>query len=115
MVVGHPLVLLEDPHWKELLKYCFGRNAYRGAGSDLLDKFIPSNGENSWSNGIGVLGESSESQEVKGTEDKEMEEAIKRLADLSLLGMGHKDAVFPETLDHMYNSCNDDMEWRVVL
>eukprot|EP00245_Coleochaete_scutata_P014417 TRINITY_DN6139_c0_g2_i1.p2 TRINITY_DN6139_c0_g2~~TRINITY_DN6139_c0_g2_i1.p2 ORF type:complete len:265 (-),score=55.67 TRINITY_DN6139_c0_g2_i1:570-1277(-) len=36
VVVGHPLVLLEDENWCEVLKFCKAKDAYRGAGAELV-------------------------------------------------------------------------------
>lgn len=35
-VVGHPVVLMEDSSWCELLRYTAARGAYRGAGAQLV-------------------------------------------------------------------------------
>ncbi|EIE26144.1 P-loop containing nucleoside triphosphate hydrolase protein [Coccomyxa subellipsoidea C-169] len=44
VVVGHPVVLMEDPSWRELLRFCALRGAYRGAGSELMAAMLRADG-----------------------------------------------------------------------
>ena len=48
--------------------------------------------------------------------DKEMAAAVSQIAELALLGAGHVQTMFPETLDEAYESFGgDELQWRVVL
>ncbi|GAQ82685.1 Silencing defective protein SDE3 [Klebsormidium nitens] len=47
--------------------------------------------------------------------DDDIAEAVGRIAELSLLGMGDLDRQFPEGLDSQYSAFSEDLEWRVVL
>ena len=37
---------MQDPNWRELLRFCAARGAYRGAGSETLADILRSGGGN---------------------------------------------------------------------
>lgn len=110
MVVGHPLVLLEDLNWRELLKHCLAKNAYRGAGAHLVAAEETQRGRGG--EGDGEVGEG---WEPEGDGIAEIEKAIEQLAQMSLLGMGDLDRTFPESLEDMYAAYAEEQSWRVAL
>lgn len=48
-------------------------------------------------------------------DDWELQRAINQLAELALLGGGHADQLFPDSLDEMYAAALDEAPFRVVL
>jgi hypothetical protein len=48
-------------------------------------------------------------------DDLELQRAINQLAELALLGGGHADQLFPDSLDEMYAAALDEAPFRVVL
>lgn len=51
LVLGHPMVLLQDASWRALLKHCAARGSWYGAGSDQL--LLHSSGGAAMSHGVG--------------------------------------------------------------
>ncbi|KAK9799412.1 hypothetical protein WJX73_005424 [Symbiochloris irregularis] len=123
VVIGHPVVLLEDSSWRELLRHCASRGTYRGAGVDYMAHLARSSAltgaQDAW------LGEESAPQLAQGAtaeegslarEEAEMALAIERIADLALLGVGDADHMFPDTLDEAHSSLGfEELAWRVAL
>lgn len=109
VVVGHPVVLLEDENWSQLLRYCLQRDAYRGAGSEMVPRYVRHGGDD-W-----TVAEGGDEEEEYEEGDDDIAEAVGRIAELSLLGMGDLDRQFPEGLDSQYSAFSEDLEWRVVL
>ncbi|BBN09990.1 hypothetical protein MPTK1_5g00070 [Marchantia polymorpha subsp. ruderalis] len=115
VVVGHPLVLAQDENWSELLRYCLVRDAFRGFGSQYVPPFRAR--ESAWH---AEMEDSSVPNEhntdhINTSEALEIAKAIEKMAELSLLGMGHVDTLYPEDLDSMYSAFSEEMEWRVQL
>lgn len=40
MVVGHPLVLVRSPYWREVVRHCAARGAVRGAGAATITRLL---------------------------------------------------------------------------
>ncbi|BDA50870.1 probable helicase MOV-10 at C-terminar half [Coccomyxa sp. Obi] len=114
VVVGHPVVLMEDPSWRELLRFCALRGAYRGAGSELMAAMLRADGAEG---GLFGFANALTEQPQGGEEgEEEMKQAVEAIAELALLGVGSADVMYPKTLDEAYAAYgNDEMEWRVVL
>ena len=118
VVVGHPVILSKDDNWRELLKYCLPRGAFRGYGSDRIASFLPSTSEgNPFSSSDAKDEESSKSTttETDARERKEVDDAIELIAEMSLLGLGDMERIYPDNLDSFYAANSEDQEWRVVL
>ncbi|KAK9834613.1 hypothetical protein WJX74_005750 [Apatococcus lobatus] len=114
VVVGHPLVLMEDKNWRELLKYCAAREAYRGFGAAEMEHWKRSEGsaDDLW----GSLAIDSSLEHTDGEMEREMHKTMKQLSEYALLGVGAADSLFPSSLDEMYAfNGTDEQEWRVVL
>ncbi|KAL0043157.1 hypothetical protein WJX79_010911 [Trebouxia sp. C0005] len=110
VVLGHPLVLMQDPNWSELVKYCAARGAYRGAGSESLGMLVRNQpSEDSYLPG--------EDQDEPLEEDSlEIQQAVSHIAEAALLGVGDANKIFPESLEEMYESYGgEEMEFRVIL
>lgn len=110
VVVGHPVILSKDDNWRELLRYCLSRGAFRGYGSDRIPLFLPSDP---------FLDSNESSLEETGTVDEaqereEVDIAIELIAEMSLLGLGDIERLYPETLDSYYAANSEDQDWRVV-
>ncbi|DBA76409.1 TPA: hypothetical protein ACH3X1_010114 [Trebouxia sp. C0004] len=106
VVLGHPLVLMQDPNWSELVKYCAARGAYRGAGSESL--------------GVLVTNQPSEDSylpdEPLEEDSLEIQQAVSHIAEAALLGVGDANKMFPDTLEELYESYGgEEMEFRVIL
>ena len=111
VVVGHPVILSADENWQVLLRHCLSRGAYRGYGRDRVPVFLPSSSalkDPFW--------DSDElDEELDARERNEMDNAIERIAEMSLLGLGDVERLYPDTLDSYYAANSEDQEWRVVL
>ncbi|KAL4423314.1 hypothetical protein ABPG77_006109 [Micractinium sp. CCAP 211/92] len=110
VVVGHPAVLLEDPSWRELLRYCLSVGAFRGAGSETIrQRFLFDPGA--------TAPELRQEGAAPELEDAELQRAIGQLAELALLGAGQARRLFPDPsqLDELYESAMEDAPFRVAL
>lgn len=115
VVVGHPVILSKDNNWLELLKYCLPRGAFRGYGSDRIATFLPStSGEDPFSDAKDAES-SGITAETDAKERKEVDDAIELIAEMSLLGLGDIDRIYPENLDSYYAANSEDQEWRALL
>ena len=100
VIIGHPLVLLQNPLWSELLRDCVRRDAFRGAGSEYLPR---------WAGGGG---RDVRSGDADG--DADVASAVTAIAELALLGAGAEDAL--EADDHAaWNDWGDAPAWRVAI
>jgi len=108
VIVGHPLVLLQNPLWHELLRECVRRDAYRGAGSEHLP---------SWARGT-AASKSYNNHDYDALEDANdfdaIAEAIARTAELSLLGVGATDALGDAEVSG-FDDFGDEPAWRVSI
>ncbi|KAL3141854.1 hypothetical protein ABBQ32_004519 [Trebouxia sp. C0010 RCD-2024] len=110
VVLGHPLVLMQDPNWSELVKYCAARGAYRGAGSEALGQLV----RNQPSDDSYLPGESAE--QLLEDDSVEIQQAVSHIAEAALLGVGDASKMFPQSLEEMYESyASNEMEFRVIL
>jgi putative helicase MOV10L1 len=118
VVVGHPVVLLEDPSWRELLRHCFANGAYRGAGADAIRRRFrvdPGAGGAALPGLALAPGEGGGGTGGGGDEAAELEAAIAQLAELALLGAGDADRLWPDSLDEMHAAYSAETQWRVML
>lgn len=94
VVVGDPNALIDDPSWRELLRYAVDNGAYKGCPHPLL---------------------------MEGAEDDEHDDTLAELADRmaqTVLGAGNAMSMFPSLTDAMYQGAYDeadDQPWRVML
>jgi len=112
VVVGHPVILSKDDNWRELLKYCLPRGAFRGYGSDRIASFLPST---SVEDPFSDANDAESAAENDAKERKEVDNAIELIAEMSLLGLGDMERIYPGNLDSFYAANSEDQEWRVVL
>lgn len=105
VVVGHPAILSRDDNWQELLRYCLLRRAFRGYGSDKIPLSLPSDP---------FLEEDGHVVDT-AQERQELDQAIEHIAEMSLLGMGDVERLYPTSLDSYYAANGDDQVWRVFL
>ena len=115
VVVGHPVILSKDDNWRELLKYCLPRGAFRGYGSDRIASFLPSTSVEDPFSDAKDAESSGSAAENDAKERKEVDNAIELIAEMSLLGLGDMERIYPGNLDSFYAANSEDQEWRVVL
>lgn len=115
VVVGHPVILSKDDNWRELLKYCLPRGAFRGYGSDRIASFLPSTSVEDPFSDAKDAEPSGSAAENDAKERKEVDNAIELIAEMSLLGLGDMERIYPGNLDSFYAANSEDQEWRVVL
>jgi hypothetical protein len=109
VVFGHPVLLLECKPWRELLRRCVGRGAYRGFGSEQVRRTL---------GGLRSAYEGEEGEEMDAEEDGDVGEGedadvwreIAKMAETAVLGSGH--GCEGEMLDSAYW---EEQEWRVAL
>eukprot|EP00850_Spirogloea_muscicola_P015527 SM000119S25670 [mRNA] locus=s119:287019:293747:- [translate_table: standard] len=122
VVLGHPVALYQDANWRELLRYCIARDAYEGTGRHHLHLYASADTPGECKTDVaGYRSESPNGAHVKATSEsstlnageadegcaEEIGSALERLAELSLLGMGHRDSMFSEE--------SEGSAWRVTL
>jgi len=110
VVVGHPVILSKDDNWRELLRYCLSRGAFRGYGSDRVPLFLPS--DPFLDTTESSLEETNHDDDAQERED--VDNAIELIAEMSLLGLGDVERLYPDTLDSYYAANSEDQDWRVV-
>lgn len=115
VVVGHPVILSKDDNWRELLKYCLPRGAFRGYGSDRIASFLPSTSVEDPFSDAKDAESSGSAAENDAKERKEVDDAIELIAEMSLLGLGDIERIYPGNLDSFYAANSEDQEWRAVL
>ncbi|KAL4522814.1 hypothetical protein Ndes2437A_g07565 [Nannochloris sp. 'desiccata'] len=118
VVVGHPAALIVDPSWKELLRHCARIGAFRGAGADALAERLGVDLTRSGGDFIDSLENTTyqvNGENTDSTSATELTRAIDQMASLALLGIGDAAQMFPETLEEVYASYADEMEWRIML
>jgi putative helicase MOV10L1 len=122
VVVGHPAVLLEDPNWKELLRHCASKGAFRGVGADAIAERLGVDliRGGDFIDSLKVTTHQADSNQDSGenttsASGTELMRTIDQMASLALLGVGDTAQMFPETLEEAYASYADEMEWRVML
>ncbi|CAM6089205.1 unnamed protein product [Calypogeia fissa] len=120
VVVGHPLVLAQDENWSELLRYCLARDAFRGYGSEFVVPAISSKAESlpshsAFADDGSEVDPEEEDDDRSRLEAQETAKAIEKMAELSLLGMGDVDRLYPVNLDSMYSAFSEETEWRIQL
>ncbi|KAK9825126.1 hypothetical protein WJX81_000626 [Elliptochloris bilobata] len=103
VVVGHPVVLLEDPNWRSLLHHCAAHGAFRGAGAELVAGLQLRNSD---AEGTGC---------ASAPDAEEVGAAAGMAAELALLGGGDADRLYPGSLEEAYAAGADEAEWRVMI
>eukprot|EP00850_Spirogloea_muscicola_P006671 SM000032S12055 [mRNA] locus=s32:176582:184145:- [translate_table: standard] len=111
VVLGHPVALYQDANWRELLRYCTTWGAYEGPGRHHLHLFASADTPGKCkTDNAGCRSESPNGAHMKASWgastlcageadedcDEEIGSALERLAELSLLGMGHRHSIFSE-------------------
>ena len=122
VVVGHPMVLLEDSCWRELVRHCVARGAFRGIGAAAVRARLgvdaapggPLDPGNAAQLGLEEVALGGEEGAGAGGE-AELAATIERLAELALLGGGDLDRLYPETMEEAYEAYAEETEWRVML
>lgn len=116
MVVGHPVILSKDNNWQQLLRYCWSRGAFRGYGSDRVPTFLCSDPLSSAGTTFIIpKHQNDDATTSDAKENKEIASAIELIAEMSLLGLGDGERIFPDNLDSYYEANSEDLQWRVVL
>ena len=102
VIVGHPLVLLTNPLWSELLRDCVRRDAFRGAGAEYLPR---------WAGGGG----NDDAGDLPGHDDDgDIASAVASIASLALLGSGAAESM-ESADDHAWDDFGDQPSWRVAI
>lgn len=115
VVVGHPAVLMQDANWRQLVRYCAARGAYRGAGYEAMQRVMRQPSHPAEDLPLGKL-DWGESAGAGGSEEPDdLAAVVGQIAEMALLGAGDADMVYPETLDEYYASMFDEMTFRVAL
>ena len=114
VIVGHPLVLMQNKLWRELLRDCVRRDSYRGAGAEHLP---------SWARASSIHDMPSEDElepygfnisEKEKNERRDIADAIAEIAELSLLGAGTSDTLAsPDSCQ--FDDFGDEPVWRVAV
>ena len=111
VVVGHPVALTHWPHWHSLLQHCYSRGAFLGSGAE----FIPRMGggqENVDPALESAIGNAEPDDEA---DFEELKRAVDMIAELSLLGGGDAEELWPDDDEMMTSAFQEDREWRVAL
>ena len=111
VVVGHPVALTHWPHWHSLLQHCYSRGAFLGSGAE----FIPRMGggqENVDPALESAIGNAEPDDEA---DFEELKRAVDMIAELSLLGGGDAEELWPDDDEMMASAFQEDREWRVAL
>ncbi|KAJ1445996.1 P-loop containing nucleoside triphosphate hydrolase protein [Pelagophyceae sp. CCMP2097] len=95
IVVGHPHLLMTEPYWCDLVKYCQDHDAYRGASLDDLDTDTP---------------RPADCARCPGDDDGGAESVVDRAS--ALLGSADFDVMYPTDLHTIYSS---ESSWRIIL
>ena len=115
VIVGHPLVLMQNKLWRELLRDCVRRDAYRGAGAEHLPSWARASSpihdilpeEDLEPYGFNI-------SEKEKSERRAIADAISEIAELSLLGAGASDALgSPDSCQ--FDDFGDEPVWRVAV
>ena len=114
VIVGHPLVLLQNPLWHELLRECVRRDAYRGAGSEHLPSWARGTAASKSYNNYDALGFTDDLALEDANDFDAIAEAIARTAELSLLGVGATDALGDADV-FSFDDFGDEPAWRVSI
>eukprot|EP00955_Chlamydomonas_euryale_P060109 357613-Chlamydomonas_euryale.AAC.3 len=127
VVVGHPVVLLADACWRQLLAHCARRGAVRGAGARLVESLMtPSaetdplggGGSDDGSGEWGSDGDDEDGGEGEGDDDDnddELRAAAEQLAEMALLGAGDSASMFPQTLEDYEVAMAEEAPSRIAL
>lgn len=122
----------QDPLWRELLKHCAARGAYRGAGMELIqrrmryagggdvddsddgnaqlllqlpdadDLFSDVNTNASVAGGSGAPHQQQLGRRAAEDDPAELAAVVERIAEMALLGAGDAAAMYPDTLNEHY-------------
>ena len=113
IVIGHPLVLIQNPLWNELLRECVSRDAYRGSGSEYLPAWARAGPKYASSNDADLgFTDGTVTEDLRDFED--IASAIAKTAELSLLGIGGADNL-PDAADVGFDDFGDEPAWRVAI
>jgi putative helicase MOV10L1 len=111
VVVGHPVALTHWPHWHSLLQHCYSRGAFLGAAPSAYRGWAGA--RKTWTRHW-----SRPSATRKPDDEADFEElkrAVDMIAELSLLGGGDVEELWPDDDEMMASAFQEDREWRVAL
>jgi len=110
VVVGHPLVLVRNALWRELLKECVRRDAFRGAGAEHLPR---------WASGGGSIGDDDDDDDESLASSRDhsadIAAAVAAVAQLSLLGGAAADALSQPTDGYAWDDFGDEPAFRIAI
>ena len=111
------MLCLQDTSWRQLLKFCAARGAFRGAGSETYSRLFRSGHDSGAVWGTDDSGSSTlESAGAEGNEPAELADTIIQLAELSVLGAGDADLLHYESVEEYYASMGgEEMPSRIIL
>lgn len=113
VVVGHPVLLLEDASWRELIKFCAARGAYCGAGAAHMRALMRDGGDGG-DDGT-LFGAGAGDVNGGGETEEDVNAAVQQIAEMALLGAGCADVMYPSSLDEFYEQAADELVFRVAL
>lgn len=117
LTISWHLLCLQDASWRQLLKFCAARGAFRGAGSESYSRLLRSGHDpgSAWS----TQDSSSPTLESAGAErdePAELADTILQLAELSVLGAGDADLLHYESVEEFYASMGgEEVPSRIIL
>ena len=110
VVVGHPLVLVQNALWRELLKECVRRDAFRGAGAEHLPR---------WASGGGSIADADADESLASSASRDhsadIVAAVAAVAQLSLLGGAAADALSQPTDGYAWDDFGDEPAFRIAI
>ena len=109
VIVGHPLVLLQNPLWAELVRECVRRDAFRGAGAEYLPRFAGGGHDFALPSSL----DDDDVRPSRGASDA-VADAVAAVAELALLGGGASDALSSQD-GHAWDDWGDEPSWRVAV
>jgi putative helicase MOV10L1 len=110
VIVGHPLVLLQNALWAELVRECVRRDAYRGAGAEYLPRFAGGGDDFDLPSSL-----HDDDHNTSQNHADAIASAVAAVAELSLLGAGARDAMTSQDAEHAWVDWGDEPSWRVAV
>ena len=111
------LMCLQDASWRQLLKFCAARGAFRGAGSERYSRLLRTGHDPGAAWGTEDSGSPTlDSAGAGSDEPAELADTILQLAELSVLGAGAADLLHYESVEEYYASMGgEEMPSRIIL
>ena len=117
LTISWHLLCLQDASWRQLLKFCAARGAFRGAGSESYRRLLRSGHDrgSAWST-QDSSSPTLESADAERDEPAELADTILQLAELSVLGAGDADLLHYESVEEFYASMGgEEVPSRIIL